>query len=353
MRGCSLVITFGFVVRAKSSSSSRAGPFSPVWSSRPSGGDEPYLVSQRAGYERAHRIQDIWTTLWCLARVSDRSSLPWVIFGLRRQVREAWQLGQYTLLEKIGEGNMGSVYRASHAMLRRPTAVKLLPPDKAGADQLRRFEREVQLTSLLTHPSTVVVFDYGRTADGVFYYAMEYLEGLDLRAAGAATGAARRTRRASCVGSQAARRAHGVGLIHRDIKPANVILVPERGGERDVAKVVDFGLVKDLDRDAELSRDDMVAGTPHYMSPEVITAPDSVDARSDLYSLGCVGYYLLTGHRVFEGRTVVEVRSHHLHSQPVRRWQYGRQPVPESLAAPYSRAWRRIRHGAHSRRGTS
>jgi len=280
-------------------------------------------------------VQAIWTALWCLGAVVIATLASRSIFGLRQQVREAWQLGQYTLLEKIGEGGMGTVYRASHAMLRRPTAVKLLPPGQAGSERLQRFEREVQLTSRLTHPNTVAIFDYGRTPDGVFYYAMEYLEGLNLedlarhdgpQPAGRVVHVLRQV-----AGSLA--EAHEVGLIHRDVKPANVILVAQRGGASDVAKVVDFGLVKDLDQATDLSREDRIAGTPLYLAPEAITTPGRVGARSDLYSLGCVGYYLLTGRPVFEGRNVVEVCGHHLHTRPVPPAERLGQPVPEGLQA--------------------
>jgi serine/threonine-protein kinase len=275
----------------------------------------------------------VWTAMWCLAAVAIATLASRSIFGLRQQVREASQLGQYTLLEKIGEGGMGTVYRASHAMLRRPTAVKLLPPGQAGTERLQRFEREVQLTSRLTHPNTISIFDYGRTPDGVFYYAMEYLEGLNLedlarhdgpQPAGRVVHVLRQV-----AGSLA--EAHEVGLIHRDVKPANVILVAQRGGASDVAKVVDFGLVKDLDQATDLSREDRIAGTPLYLAPEAITAPGRVGARSDLYSLGCVGYYLLTGRPVFEGRNVVEVCGHHLHTMPVPPSARLGQPVPAGL----------------------
>jgi eukaryotic-like serine/threonine-protein kinase len=230
---------------------------------------------------------------------------------------------------------MGEVYRASHAMLRRPTAVKLLLPGRTSAEHLRRFEREVQLTSRLTHPNTVAVFDYGRTVDGIFYYAMEYLDGVNLedlvrREGPQPPGRVRHILR-QVAGSLA--EAHGIGLIHRDIKPGNVILVSERGGARDVAKVVDFGLVRDLEQEAEAGEDEGFAGTPLYLAPETITHPDDIDARSDLYSFGCVGYFLLTGRPVFEGETVIEVVGSHLHKSPVPPEHRLGGPLPESLSA--------------------
>jgi hypothetical protein len=279
--------------------------------------------------------QGIWNALWCLGAVVISTVASHVIFGLRRQVREAWQLGQYTLLEKIGAGGMGEVYRASHAMLRRPTAVKLLRPGRTSAEHLRRFEREVQLTSRLTHPNTVAVFDYGRTVDGVFYYAMEYLDGVNLedlvRHDGAQPPGRVRHILRQVAGSLA--EAHGVGLVHRDIKPGNVILVPERGGARDVAKVVDFGLVRDLEQESEAGDEDGLAGTPLYLAPEAVSGPDAVDARSDLYCLGCVGYFLLTGRPVFEGETVIEVVGSHLHARPIPPDQRLGAPLPASLSA--------------------
>ena len=275
-----------------------------------------------------------WTTEWCLGSVVVATLASHVIFGLRKQVREAWQLGQYTLLEKIGEGGMGAVYRASHAMLRRPTAVKLLPADRAGAERLERFEREVQLTSQLTHSNTVSIFDYGRTPDGVFYYAMEYLEGLNLQELVGLDGPQRPARVVHIMRQIASSlsEAHGVGLIHRDIKPGNVIVVAERGGAPDVAKVVDFGLVKELDNKAHVTRDDQVAGTPHYLAPEMISSPEDVGPQADLYSLGCVGYYLVTGRTVFEGRTVVDVCGHHVHTLPVTPEERIGRPVPRMLS---------------------
>ncbi len=280
-------------------------------------------------------LQSIWTAMWCLGGAVIASLASHVIYGLRREVREARRLGQYTLLERIGEGGMGAVYRARHAMLRRPTAIKLLPAERAGAERIQRFEREVQLTSQLTHPNTVAIFDFGRTPDGVFYYAMEYLDGLNLEDLVRLDGPQPAGRVVHLLRQVAGSlsEAHDIGLVHRDIKPSNVILVPERGGAPDVAKVVDFGLVKDLDEAAWRTQEGRVFGTPHYLSPEAISSSGPVGPASDLYSLGCVGYFLLTGQRVFEGQSVIEVCTQHLVAEPVSPAERLGRPVPESLSA--------------------
>jgi eukaryotic-like serine/threonine-protein kinase len=245
--------------------------------------------------------------------------ISWVIYGLRAEVREARRLGQYVLERKIGEGGMGQVYRARHGMMRRPTAIKLLRADQAGEIHLGRFEREVQLTARLTHPNTITIFDYGRTHDGVFYYAMELLDGATLQRIVKVDGAqpAGRVVRILAMVCGALTEAHAIGLIHRDIKPANIMLCTQ-GGERDVVKLLDFGLVKEFEvgRDVELTAASTVVGTPQYMAPESILHPDSVDPRTDIYALGAVAYYLLSGVDVFDGKSIVEVCSQHLHQEP-------------------------------------
>jgi serine/threonine-protein kinase len=278
-------------------------------------------------------IQTSWTLAWCVDAIALSVVTSHVIYGLRERVKEAVRLGQYTLGERLGSGGMGEVYKATHALLKRPAAVKLLPPEKVGAPALRRFEREVQLTSQLTHPNTIAIFDYGHTASGIFYYAMEYLEGIDLDRLVRRYGPLPPARvvhilRQVC---GALAEAHQMGLIHRDVKPANVILC-RRGGLFDVAKVVDFGLVKDLQADdpVELTGANTIAGTPLFLAPESITGADTVGPESDLYALGAVGYFLTTGRPPFEG-SLIEVCGHHLHTPPARPSDRLGRSVPRPL----------------------
>jgi serine/threonine-protein kinase len=249
-------------------------------------------------------------------------------------VQEAARLGQYVLERELGQGGMGVVYLAKHAMLRRPTAVKLLPPDRAGKQALARFEREVQLTSALRHPNTIAIYDYGRTPDGVFYYAMEYLDGLDLERVVQAEGPLPPERVVHVLRQVAGalEEAHAAGLVHRDIKPSNIVLC-RYGNRFDFAKVLDFGLVRQTQASADpnLSAVEALTGTPLYMAPEAVTDASSIDARADLYSLGAVAYYLLTGERVFEGKTVVQVCGHHLFSPVVPPSKRLGRALPEAL----------------------
>ena len=257
---------------------------------------------------------------WCAVAIAIATVGSRVIFGLRSEAARVRRLGQYTLEHKLGAGAMGVVYRAHHAMLRRTTAIKLLPPDRAGEANLLRFEREVQLTAQLSHPNTVAIYDYGRTPDGIFYYAMEFLDGITLEDLVRQHGPQPPARVIHLVRQicGALAEAHERGLLHRDIKPPNIMLT-ERGGEPDVVKVVDFGLVKPFATDsvgATMSASIVLAGTPLYMPPEAITRPDSVDPRSDLYSLGAVAYFLLTGQPVFEAATMGEALAQHLNTPP-------------------------------------
>jgi serine/threonine-protein kinase len=277
------------------------------------------------------------TAVWWLLTVGLTAAASATIYGLQREAQLARRLGQYTLVEPIGEGGMGSVYRARHALMRRPTAIKLLAPEKAGPVAMERFEREVQLTSRLSHPNTVTIYDYGHTPDGLFYYVMEYLDGPTLERVVEVDGPQSPARVVHILEqiAGALAEAHAAGLIHRDIKPNNVMLV-QRGGVPDVVKVVDFGLVKDLDAASSttVTQADVITGTPQYMAPEAIVDPAAVDARSDLYALGAVAYFLVTGAHVFEGHNIVEVCTHHLHSPPV--------PPSERLGASVPNALERL-----------
>ena len=203
---------------------------------------------------------------------------------LRQQVLAARRLGQYQLKQRLGAGGMGEVYLAEHVLLRRPCALKLIRPERAGdAKYLRRFEREVQATAALTHPNTVQVFDYGHAEDGTFYFAMEYLPGLTLQELVDRHGPVPAERAVHLLRQVcgALAEAHAAGLIHRDVKPANVI-VCNRGGLTDVAKLLDFGLVRSLNSEAGVTLDREVTGTPTYMSPEQAAGGEVVDAQRHL-----------------------------------------------------------------------
>ena len=250
---------------------------------------------------------------------------------LREQAAEARRLGQYALKEPLGVGGMGEVYLAEHMLLRRPCAVKLIRPERAGDPRhLRRFTREVQLTATLTHPNTVQVFDYGHTADGTFYYVMEYVNGLTLeemvdRHDQLPPSRAVYLLRQVCA---ALTEAHGIGLIHRDIKPGNV-MVCERGGHHDVIKLLDFGLVLpvvDAGNDATLSHEGMIAGTPAYMSPEQAGGQKILDVRSDIYSVGALAYFLLTGRPPFVRTSPLRTLAAHLGAAP--------EPPSDHVAIP-------------------
>ncbi len=239
----------------------------------------------------------------------------------QRAALAARQLGQYQLEEKLGEGGMGVVYRGRHKLLRRPTAIKLLHPDKTTDDAITRFEREVQLTCQLNHPNTVAIYDFGRTSEGIFFYAMEYLEGIDLDTLVARHGRQTEGRvihilRQIC-GSLA--EAHAISLVHRDIKPANLMLC-RRGGESDVVKVLDFGLVKAIDaqKQSTLTAANVVMGTPNYLSPESFENPEAVGPASDLYAVAAVGYFLVAGSPPFSGQSALEICMHHVKTPPQR-----------------------------------
>jgi serine/threonine-protein kinase len=279
------------------------------------------------------------TVLWSVLGTTLATIVSRVTYGLRRQVAEANELGQYVLQEKIGGGGMGEVWRARHRLLIRPAAIKLIRPRMSGDPELllRRFEREARATASLKSPHTVELYDFGATEDGRLYYVMELLEGLDLDTLVKRYGPLPAERvvhilRQVCSSLQDA---HVNGLVHRDIKPANVV-VSRAGVTFDFAKVLDFGLVKlDAARQAgedavKLTTEGSTSGTPAFMAPEVVLGDAETDHRVDLYALGCVGYWLLTGKLIFEG-SVVEVMFHHAHTPPPRPSSRCELPIPARL----------------------
>lgn len=257
------------------------------------------------------------------------------IGALRREAYEAKQLGQYRLRQRLGGGGMGEVFLAEHQLMKRPCAIKVIRPDKAGDPRvLARFEREVRATAKLSHWNTIDIFDYGRAEDGTFYYVMEFLPGLSLHDLVTRYGplpAARviylltQTCDALC-------EAHAAGLIHRDIKPAN-IFAAERGGQHDVAKLLDFGLVKPLaaTEPGNLTQDGVITGSPMFISPEQALG-DEPDVRSDIYALGAVAYFLLTGQPPFRHENAMKLLLSHAH-EPPRPPSEINEDIPRDLEA--------------------
>jgi len=259
------------------------------------------------------------------------------LYHFRDRLSRAEALGNYILKGELGRGGMGKVYRAKHAFLARPTAVKVLQPgheDAAGA--LARFRQEVQLCCQLTHPNTITIFDYGKGSGHTFYYAMELLHGMDLQRLVERFGPLPLNRtvfllRQIC-GSLA--EAHGMGIVHRDIKPSNIFLT-ERGGLYDFVKVLDFGLAKEyrkVGRDA-LAETGTFSGTPRYTAPECVQGSAVVDGRADIYMLGNLTYWLLTGHSPFEEDSDKALIQDHLNKAPVAPSVIGGPGIPPEMDA--------------------
>lgn len=261
---------------------------------------------------------------------------PKALAELLRPGGKARQMGPYRLLRQIGEGAISNVYLAQHRLLKRPAAVKVLKPQTTSDEWTARFQREVQLSSLLRHPNTITIYDYGTGPQGEFYYAMEYLEGLSLADLVERYGPVPPARTAFILRQACASlwEAHSCGLVHRDIKPQNIMLCEIRG-ERDVVKVLDFGLVKQIkgDQTRDLTGVMRILGTPLYMSPERIRNPADADARADIYALGAVGFFLLTGKRLFETETEHDLTYHVLHTEPRLASECSPFAVPAELDA--------------------
>ncbi|HEY3498717.1 MAG TPA: serine/threonine-protein kinase [Polyangiaceae bacterium] len=283
--------------------------------------------------------------LWMMISVSLSTVTSNTIYGLRRQVKEASAIGPYVLEEKIGSGGMGEVWRARHRMLIRPAAVKLVKARELGSDagrdselRLRRFEREARATAGLKSPHTVELYDFGVAEDGSLYYVMELLEGMDLDTLVERFGPLPAERAIHLLSQLCASLddAHCNGVVHRDIKPANLI-VSRIGSEWDFLKVLDFGLVKlesakQKEEGVNLTSDGNVSGTPGFIAPEVVLGTGS-DHRVDLYAVGCVAYWLVTGKLVFEGTQAIKVMFDHVHTAPVAPSSNSAEPIPPELDA--------------------
>ncbi len=261
---------------------------------------------------------------------------PATLAGLLRRDGRTRHMGPYRLLRQIGEGAISNVYLAQHRMLKRPAAVKVLKMQSTKEEWTARFQREVQLTSSLHHPNTITIYDYGLGPGGEFWYAMEYLEGLSLADLVERYGPVPPARTAYILRQACASlwEAHSCDLVHRDIKPQNIMLCEIRG-ERDFVKVLDFGLVKQIsgDQTRDLTGTMRILGTPLYMSPERIRNPSDADGRADIYALGAVGFFLLTGKRLFETETEHDLTYHVLHTLPRLASECSPFEVPAELDA--------------------
>jgi serine/threonine-protein kinase len=312
-----------------------------------SGSAVPITIGLLAGYGNAPALPAMnFATIFVLPYVACivmSYIAARIIYRLGADISRAQAMGSYYLQELIGRGGMGEVWRAEHKMLARPAAIKLIRSDFIGSEPgavqraLTRFEREAQVTASLQSPHTVELYDYGISDDGTFYYVMELLDGVDLESLVNRSGplAAERVVYILRQACHSLGEAHRKNLIHRDIKPANVFLC-QRAFEYDFVKVLDFGLVKPGStveaRPAKpVTEAGTVAGTPDYMAPELAVGEETIDGRSDIYSLGCVAYWLLTGRRVFEKETSVAKIAAHINT-PAEAPSAGTElPVPAEL----------------------
>jgi serine/threonine-protein kinase len=268
-----------------------------------------------------------------------------VVYELGSEVSRARELGSYRLVERLGQGGMGEVWRAKHRLLARPAAIKLVRPSLAGSagsgdyeQVLRRFEREAQVTAELRSPHTVELWDFGVADEGGFYYVMELLDGLDLDALVRRYGPLPPERAIHLIRQvcHSLAEAEERGLVHRDIKPAN-IFVCRYGGDHDFVKVLDFGIVKgakaaSLDTMLETA-ETKVQGTPAFIAPEQALGQADIDHRADIYATGCVLYWLLTAALVFTSDTAMGLLVHHAHTQPTPPSGRGELPIPPVLDA--------------------
>ena len=258
----------------------------------------------------------------------------WFTAVLIRAEVEKDRMGPYWLGERIGEGGVGNVYLARHDLLKRPSAVKLLKPTRATDEMTARFRREAKLASQLTHPNMIEIFDYGVGVDSTLFYAMELLEGdtvgeLVVRGGPMPVARVVHIMRQVCAGLA---EAHGKGLVHRDISITN-IMACLYGGEYDFVKILDFGLVKSMvgDQSQTVTRSVRILGTVQYMAPERLHDPADVDVRADVYAVGAVTFFLLSGRRMFEVEDTVALTSRVINEVPPRLSEVADQPIPSEL----------------------
>ena len=309
-----------------------------VWLSR----YEMGVATKQDVAEALRPIFILRTAFWALLglvllTVAILLAFAWVTRPTRRnqdRVAElSRRLGQYDLRQRIGRGGMGTVFLGAHGLLDRVVAIKVLENADATERSLHRFQREVQLTARLNHPNTIEIYDFGRTEEGTFFYVMEYVDGISLEQLVDHYGR-QPTERViylllQICGSIA--EAHQAGMVHRDIKPANVLLT-SRSGIHDLVKVLDFGLAKQIDHDSiQLTRVDSLTGTPMYMSPESIRDASAAGVLSDIYSIGAVGYTLLTGVTPFSGETSADICAQKLHEDPLRPQLRIDAPLPQDI----------------------
>ncbi len=263
-----------------------------------------------------------------------------IVYQLNVEAEKGHEMGSYHLEELLGRGGMGEVWKASHRLLARSAAIKLIRPDSSGSDgreSVKRFEREVQAAAGLQSPHTVDIYDFGTTEDGTFYYVMELLEGFDLETLVERFGAVPPERAVHILvqACHSLAEAHQGGLIHRDVKPAN-IYVCRYGLEWDFVKLLDFGLVKntttDGSRERQLTMAGVIAGTPGYMAPEMGLGNPDLDWRADIYALGAVGFWLITGQTIFpKDRAPMQIIMDHVQKQPPSPSSRAAQPIPKEL----------------------
>lgn len=299
------------------------GTGSPGWWSWPVGGPDP---------ESNALFGAIGVALLGAVSVAVTRTL----YRLHRRVREAEYVGGYRLVEPLGEGGMGTVWLAEHARMCRPSAVKVVTAEPyAGSRVIERFQREIKLASRLDHPHTIEIRDYGRADESTFFFAMEYLVGLDLQRLVDRFGPVEPARsvyilRQVC---DSLGEAHDMGIVHRDLKPPNVFIT-RRGGVCDFVKVLDFGLAREVDPEGQqqITATGAIMGTPQYMAPEAVQGSEGYGPKGDLYSLGCTAYWLLTGAPPFQGDSAEEIMLAHVTQEPIPVTNRSELQIPPGLA---------------------